>query len=329
MSQTEIELTPADDVNETLTFTAEDGDVGGRLDAFLASKIESWSRSRIQRLIDNGDVLVAGKIAKSSHKLRAGDVLDVELTPATPSVFPPENIPLDIVYEDDEVVVVNKPAGLVVHPGAGIPGGTLANALAFHFAELAEISARRGTIRPGIVHRLDKNTSGLLVVAKTEAAHESLSEQFSSRAVFKSYVALVHGRMAQDELQIAEPIGRDPKHRTRMAVVGGGRPAQSRYRVRQSYDRFSLLEVAIKTGRTHQIRVHLAFIKHPVIGDELYGSGRDKTVADPVVRSRINKLGRLFLHAEHLAFNHPRTGERLKFEAAIPAELAALLEILP
>lgn len=328
MSQTEIEVIPADDVNETLTFTTEDGDVGTRLDAYLASKIETWSRSRIQRLIDNGDVLVGGKIAKSSHKLRAGDVLDVELTPATPRHFPPENIPLDIIYEDDDVVVVNKPAGLVVHPGAGIPGGTLANALAFHFAGLAEISARRGTIRPGIVHRLDKNTSGLLVVAKTEEAHESLSEQFSSRAVFKSYVALVHGQMAQDEAQIAEPIGRDPKHRTRMAVVRGGRPAQSRYRVRTSFDRFSLLEVVIKTGRTHQIRVHLAFIKHPVIGDELYGSGRDKTVADPVIRSRINKLGRLFLHAEQLAFNHPRTGERLKFEAPIPADLAALLEIL-
>jgi 23S rRNA pseudouridine1911/1915/1917 synthase len=329
MSADEIASELPDDAAEVRNFTVTEEEEGVRLDAFLAAQIDGWSRSRIQRLIDNGDVLIDGRISKSSHKLKSGETIEAELTPAAPGTFTPEDIPLELIYEDDDLVVINKPAGLVVHPGAGQAGGTLANALAFHFAALAELSKTKASVRPGIVHRLDKNTSGLLVVAKTESAHESLSEQFSSRSVFKSYVALVHGQVPDDEKIIAEPIGRDPRHRTRMAVVRGGRPAHSRYRVRRRYSRFTLLEVAIKTGRTHQIRVHLAWLKYPVVGDELYGSGRDNNVTDPVVRGPVAKLGRLFLHAEQLAFNHPRTGERLQFEAPLPEELTGLLEILP
>ena len=214
---------------------------------------------------------------------------------------------------------------MVVHPAAGAASGTLANALAFHFQKL---SSGTGDARPGIVHRLDKDTSGLLVVAKTESAHDHLANQFRAREVFKSYIALVHGQMETDRGQIDQPIARDPKHRTRMAVVRGGRPALSLYRARQRFDRFTLLDVELRTGRTHQIRVHLAWVKHPVVGDETYGSGRDKTVVDPVVRSRIAKLGRQFLHAEQLGFRQPRTQEFKKFTAPLPAELAEFLDQL-
>lgn len=313
------------EANELLAFQPEEGEIGQRLDAFLAGKINGWSRSRLQRLIENGDVLVRGRESKPSHKLKAGEAVEVELTSNPDGAFPPENIPLDIVYEDEDLVVVNKPAGLVVHPGAGVESGTLANALAYHFAELAAISERTASVRPGIVHRLDKNTSGLLVVAKNESAHEILSGQFSSRSVFKSYLALVHGQMPKTEDQITEPIARDPRHRTRMGVVAGGRSAHTRYRVKQSFDRFSLLDVTIKTGRTHQIRVHLAWLKHPVVGDELYGSGRDGSIPDPIVRKRVAELGRLFLHAEQLAFDHPRTGERLRFQVPLPDKLSEFL----
>jgi 23S rRNA pseudouridine1911/1915/1917 synthase len=307
----------------TLTFHVIDS--GARLDAYLAARISDWSRARIQRLIEDGDVLVGGRTSKPSHKLRAGDEIEVELTPLASVPFAPEDIPIEVVYEDDDLIVVNKPAGLVVHPAAGISSGTLANALAFHFQQL---SMREGTIRPGIVHRLDKDTSGLILVAKTEAAHENLADQFRAREVFKSYVALVHGRVEHDMGSIDQPIARDPRNRTRMAVVRGGRPSLSLYRVRRSYTRFTLLDVEIKTGRTHQIRVHLQWLKHPVVGDAVYGDGRDKTVQDARLRARINSLKRQFLHAEQLAFHHPRTGERLHLTAPLPDELAKLLDEL-
>lgn len=309
----------------TLIFNIAAEDSGLRLDAYLAARIMDWSRARIQRLIEDGDVLVNGLTSKSSYKLRAADEIEVELTPAASVEFTPEDIPLDIVYEDDELIVVNKPAGLVVHPAAGISSGTLANALAYHFDQL---STRGGAARPGIVHRLDKDTSGLVVVAKTEAAHENLADQFRVREVFKSYVALVHGRVAQESGRIEEPIARDPRNRTRMAVVRGGRPALSLYRVRRRYARFTLLDVEIKTGRTHQIRVHLQWLRHPVVGDAVYGDGRDKTVPDAQVRARIQKLNRQFLHAERLSFRHPRTNERLELTAPLPVELAEFLDAL-
>ena len=311
--------------HSTFIFKVPEESAGQRLDAFLAEKIEGWSRARLQKLIDDGEVRVNSRDVKPSYKLKSDDQIEGELTAIPPTTFTPEDIPIEVVYEDDDLIVVNKPAGMVVHPAAGLASGTLANALAFHFQKL---STTAGVARPGIVHRLDKDTSGLLVVAKTEAAHENLADQFRARAVFKSYVALVHGQVARDAGEIEQPIARDPRHRTRMAIVRGGRSALSIYSVRRRFNRFTLLEVELKTGRTHQIRVHLTWLKHPVVGDETYGSGRDNTVTDPVVRSRIAKLGRQFLHAEKLGFTHPRTQERLQFTSALPRELEELLTVV-
>ena len=306
---------------ETLTFAIGPEQAGLRLDAFLASRIEGWSRARLQRVIEAEDVLVNGKPNKPSYKLREHDELEVELTTPATTSFTPEAIPIEIVYEDDTLVVVNKPAGLVVHPAAGIHSGTLANALAYHFQQLPNASS----IRPGIVHRLDRDTSGLLVVAKTESALENLSDQFRDRSVYKSYVALVHGRVRSDSGRIEEPLARDRSNRTRMAVVRGGRSALSIYRVNRRFNRFTLLDVELKTGRTHQIRVHLAWLKHPVVGDETYGGGRDNTIQNPKLKSQIHSLGRQFLHAEKLAFAHPKTGERVLYQSPLPPELSNLL----
>lgn len=312
-------------VQETLSFAVGLEDAGVRLDSYLATRIENWSRARLQRLIEAEDVLVNGKPAKPSYKLREHDQLEIELAAPASASFVPEAIPIDIVHEDETLVVVNKPAGLVVHPAAGIHSGTLANALAYHFQQLPGSGAG---VRPGIVHRLDRDTSGLLVVAKTEAALENLSDQFRDRTVFKSYVALVHGRLQTDSGRIEQPLARDPSNRTRMAVVRGGRSALSLYRVRQRFDRFTLLDVELKTGRTHQIRVHLAWLKHPVVGDETYGAGRDNTIQDAKLRAHVRNLGRHFLHAEVLAFTHPQTHERVKFSSSLPVELSHLLKEL-
>ncbi len=308
----------------TLAFDVGAEDAGARLDAFLAARVEGVSRSTLKRVIDDGEVLVGGRVAKPSLKLKGGEHVEVELPAPPPSEVEPEEIPLDILHEDEEVVVVNKPSGLVVHPAAGVPSGTLANALAFHFGQLSG----GGSLRPGIVHRLDRDTSGVIVVAKTARAHESLSDQFRARTVFKSYVALVHGVTKEEKGRIEEPLARDPRNRTRMAVVRGGRAALSLWRVRQHFTRFTLLDVQIKTGRTHQIRVHLAWIKHPVVSDETYGGGRDKTLPDPLLRTRVAALGRQFLHAERLGFHHPSTGEWMSFTAPLPPELSEFLETL-
>jgi 23S rRNA pseudouridine1911/1915/1917 synthase len=308
----------------TRSFQVNETSADVRLDTYLSTQIDGWSRARLQRLIDAGDVLVNGNVAKASYKVSAGDEVEVDLTPAPASNFTPENIPLQIVFEDDQLIVINKPAGLVVHPAAGIHSGTLANALAYHFQQLANADS----IRPGIVHRLDKDTSGLLVAAKTESAHENLSDQFRAREVFKSYIALVYGVVKQQSGRIEQPIARDPRNRTRMAIVPGGRGALSLYKVRRSFDAFTLLDVELKTGRTHQIRVHLSWFKHPVVGDELYDNGRDNNIQDVQLRARIRKLHRQFLHAEQVGFSHPKTGEQMRFVAPLPAELAGLLEEL-
>lgn len=310
---------------ETLSFTAGEADAGLRLDAYLAAQIDGWSRARLQRLIDDEEILVNGKPAKASYKIRAGDAMEVELAAPPSAGFTPENIPLEIVFEDDDLVVVNKPAGIVVHPAAGAHSGTLANALAYHFQEL---STHAGAIRPGIVHRLDKDTSGLLVAAKTESAHENLADQFRVRGVFKSYAALVYGVVKLEAGRIEQPIARDPRNRTRMAVVSGGREALSLFKIRRSYNSFTLVDVELKTGRTHQIRVHLSWLKHPVVGDELYAGGRENSIQDVQLRAQIRKLNRQFLHAEQLGFSHPRTGEQMRFVAPLPAELTELLEEL-
>lgn len=311
----------------SLTFTVTPEDSGKRLDAYLAEHIEDWSRSRLQKLIDDGEVTVNDKTVKSSFRLDTGEVVEIELT-AAPSEdsFTPEDIPLDIVFEDEHLAVINKAAGMVVHPGAGVSSGTLANAIAWHFKLQAPNSGNEN--RVGIVHRLDKDTSGLIVVAKNDAAHEKLSEQFANRTVRKTYLTLVHGHIEQTRGTIDEPIGRDRSNRLRMAIIRMGRSALSLWRVRERFERFTLVEVEIKTGRTHQIRVHLAYIKHPVVGDEIYNGGRDNTIRDVKIRKAISNLGRFFLHAERLEFYHPTTGERLLFQSPLPTELLELLDVL-
>jgi 23S rRNA pseudouridine1911/1915/1917 synthase len=329
------------ETNESiLTFRAEAEDTGKRLDAYLVGKIESWSRSRLQKLIDDDDVLVNEKSSKSSYKLHAGDEIEVELAELPTVTFKPEMIPLDIIFEDDYLAVINKPSGMVVHPGAGISGGTLANAIAFHFGlRIADYGAEKDEKktrhpkseihhRVGIVHRLDKDTSGLIVVAKSEETHEALSEQFREREVFKSYIALVHGEIQQNGGEVNAPIAREKHNRTKMAVRAHGRAAHSIWKVKKHFEKFTLLGVEIKTGRTHQIRVHLASINHPIVGDETYNAGRDKTVRDLAVRQAIAELNRFFLHSEKLSFTHPVSQERLEFTAPLPVELTDFLELL-
>jgi 23S rRNA pseudouridine1911/1915/1917 synthase len=324
---------------EYLNFQASETDAGKRLDAYLAENIAGWSRARLQKLIDDGDVSVNEKAAKSSYKIRAEDQIEIELTELERENFEPEDIPLDIVFEDENLAVINKSAGMVVHPGAGVKSGTLANAVAFHFrllitdSELERSFDEQSKIQNlkskiGLVHRLDKDTSGLIVVAKNETVHENLSEQFRNREVFKSYVALVHGEVAEKSGQIDQPIAREKHNRTKMAIRGHGRNALSLWKVRKRFEKFTLLNIEIKTGRTHQIRVHLAFINHGVVGDETYNAGRDNTIKDATVRKAVKDLRRFFLHAERLSFTHPKTAERMEFYAPLPKELRDFLELI-
>ena len=332
MTAENVQITAEAETNESITaFTIEDDDKGKRLDAFLAEKITDWSRSRLQKLVADGDCLVNEKESKSSYKLHAGDSVEIELTELPAKLFEPENIPLDIVFEDEFLAVINKRAGMVVHPGAGVLSGTLANAIAYHFKFEDEIiSHLKSQIqnRVGIVHRLDKDTSGLIVVAKTEDTHEALNEQFREREVFKSYIALVHGEPETDAGTVDAPIAREKHNRTKMAVRAHGRHALSLWKVKKRFEKFTLLAVEIKTGRTHQIRVHLASINHPVVGDETYNAGRDKTVHDLTIRKAITDLNRFFLHAEKLSFTHPQTKEKLDFIAPLPSELTEFLDLL-
>jgi len=322
-----------------LNFTVSEPDSGKRLDAFLAEHIDGWSRSRLQRLVADGDVLVNEKQVKSSQRIREGDEIEAELTEVAAAKFEPENIPLEIVYEDDYLAVVNKAAGMVVHPGAGVHSGTMANALAYHFGlektdltfentndEQSKIQNLRSKI--GLVHRLDKDTSGLIVIAKNELVHEALADQFRNREVFKSYVALVHGATHDNTGKINSPIARDKHNRTRMKIAQSGRHALSLWKVRKRFEKFTLLDVEIKTGRTHQIRVHLASINHPVVGDETYNEGRDNTVANIHVRNAIKSLGRFFLHAEYLSFIHPKTMQKLDFTSKMSIELSGFLALI-
>jgi 23S rRNA pseudouridine1911/1915/1917 synthase len=312
-----------------LSFIVPPQSAGQRLDTFLASQITHTSRSQIRRAIESGDVTVNSRQAKPSYSVHPGEEIQVELPETEPLQAAPEPIPLDIVFEDDEIIVINKPSGMVTHPGAGATSGTLANALVYHFAQISHQPPRRGgASRPGIVHRLDVGTSGLIVVAKTDRAHLSLAEQFESRTVFKSYQALVYGNVTENEGKIDAPIGRDPRNRVKMSVrpLGEGRNALTLYRVIERFDEFTLLDVEIKTGRTHQIRVHLASIKHPVVADHMYDGGRSNAVKNARLRSTISRLNRPFLHAVRLSLFHPTTGERLEFTAPLPAELQHFLE---
>lgn len=311
-------------MTEVLLLTIKAGDAGLRLDSFLASQLSDLSRTRAQRAIVDGDILVNDRVVKPSYKLCEDDQIEIDLPEPPPVELIPEAIPLNIVFEDDHLIVIDKPAGMVVHPGAGIDSGTLAHALVYHFNSL---SGSAGLTRPGIVHRLDKETSGLLVVAKNDVAHERLSDQFRDRQVTKVYLALVFGRVSKDRGEIEARIGRSRHHRTRMAVLtgGAGRTALSLYEVAERFQDFTLLRVQIKTGRTHQIRVHLAHIGHPVVGDSSYGGGRENSIREVPIRHAVQALGRQFLHSSELVFNHPATGERLEFSSPLPSELKALL----
>jgi 23S rRNA pseudouridine1911/1915/1917 synthase len=298
---------------------------GERLDRFLTGEIPGRSRSQIQRLIEDGRVRVPRlKATKSNVALRAGDVITVDLPEVAPAAPAAEDLPIEVLFSDQDVVVVNKPAGMVVHPGAGHGSGTLVNALLHHVKDLSGIG---GAARPGIVHRLDKGTSGVMIVAKHDAAHQELSRQFHDREVEKEYVALVWG-LVQQRRRIEASIGRDPANRQKMSTrARRAREAVTRVTWARDLKGVTLLRVAIHTGRTHQIRVHLSAIGHPVVGDALYG-GVHRRVPHPL--RAVQRLTRPFLHAERLSFTHPRTGERLSFTADLPADLREIIwEIAP
>jgi 23S rRNA pseudouridine1911/1915/1917 synthase len=305
---------------------------GKRLDQFLSAKLPETSRARVQQLISEEKVLVNDSAAKASLRLRGDERISILGTvQSSPLRAVPEEIPLDIVFEDDDLAVVNKPAGMMVHAGAGATEakrnrGTLVNALLHRFANLSGVG---GELRPGIVHRLDKATSGLIVVAKNDEAHRRLSVQFARREVQKKYVALVHGWMKNNKATVSSSISRDRVHRTKMTTRReSGREAITHYAVQRRIDspfgKFTLLEVKIDTGRTHQIRVHLSSLGHPVVGDNLYGAPKELRGKNQTVAS----LPRNFLHAAALKFQHPRMGEQLSFSAPLPAELQELLAAL-
>ncbi len=292
-------------------FTADRAEAGERLDRVLHGRLPQYSRARIQQWIRDGRVLVKGVAARASYTVRGGETIQVEQAEPPPLRAEPEEIPLTILYEDDDVVAVDKPAGMVVHAGAGVHSGTLVNALLHRFSALSAVG---GEMRPGIVHRLDRYTSGVILVAKNDAAHRKLAAQFSGRRVEKVYLALVHGVVKQESGVIDKPIARDPIHRTRMtARLRDGRAAHTEYRVTARLPGFTFLEVKIGTGRTHQIRVHLASIGHPVAGDTLYG-------APAVVPGRA-RLGRYFLHAHRIRFFRPEDGEPVTVISPLPREL--------
>ena len=283
-----------------------------RLDQFLACQPAGLTRNQLRQLILGGLVLLNGNPAKPSQRVRPGDRVSLTVPPPQPTDLLPQWIPLSLVYQDAEIVVVDKPAGLSVHPGPGHPDRTLVNAL---LAWCPDIQGIGGTVRPGIVHRLDKDTSGLMVVAKNHRAHLGLSAQIKARQVTKGYLALATGAVVPSRGVIDAPIARDPRHRKRMAVVVGGREARTRYRVLETLAGCSLLELYLETGRTHQARVHLAYLGHPLVGDAVYGK------ASPL-------LPRHFLHAHHLGFHHPASGEPVDFRSNLPEDLESLLVTL-
>jgi 23S rRNA pseudouridine1911/1915/1917 synthase len=294
-----------------------------RLDRFVSDRLD-LSRTRVQRLISEGRVTVDGQVAPKSVRLAAGSRVSVEIPPAVEVEIVPEDIPVTIVFEDEHLLVVDKPAGMVVHPAPGHPSGTLVNALLHHVRDLSGVGGR---LRPGIVHRLDRDTSGLLVVAKNDAAHLGLSDALRRRRVRRLYQAACWGHLKEAPLTIDAPIGRDPRDRKRMAVLEGGRRAVTRVRVRERWMRADLLDVALKTGRTHQIRVHLAHVGHPVVGDGLYGAGWERGLGGPSrawTRALARRTPRQFLHATELVFDHPVSGVRQRFQAPLPGDLDAV-----
>ncbi|HXN50345.1 MAG TPA: RluA family pseudouridine synthase [Candidatus Acidoferrum sp.] len=307
-------------------FVAAENEAGQRLDQAVTARLTELSRTRVQELIEAGNVLVNSRVVKGSHRLRGGERIQIEIQPRPPLRAEAEFIPLDILYEDDDVIAVNKPAGMIVHAGAGATRGTLVNAL---LGRGQALSQREDALRPGIVHRLDKDTSGIILVAKNDAAHAKLGEAFRQREVKKTYIALVQGLLKQDRGTIDFAIARDPKRRVRMTarrsiVLGHAREARTDWRVLARVDATSLLEVQLHTGRTHQIRVHFSALRHPVVGDTLYGAASQFRIG----KATLPPLGRNFLHAAKLGFAQPRTGAWIELHAPLPQELREFLRHL-
>ncbi len=308
----------------TSVFTVDAEFVGERVDSFLAKRSaeeeDSLSRSAAAKLCDDGRVTVAGKAVRKNYILREGETVIVVRPEPLPDEVLPENIPLDIIFEDADIIVINKPKGMVVHPAPGNMTGTLVSALLYHCGD--SLSGIGGVQRPGIVHRIDKDTSGLLVVAKNDIAHRSLSEQIALHTAYRRYMALAVGSPREESGTVDAPIGRHPVDRKRMAIVSGGREAVTHWTLKERFHGISLIECKLRTGRTHQIRVHLSSIGHPVLGDTVYGG--DKCRAAKVHSKFISGQ---CLHAYRLELDHPRTGERMSFEAPLPENMAHLIEI--
>ncbi|MEA5114136.1 MAG: RluA family pseudouridine synthase [Geobacteraceae bacterium] len=308
-----------------LTFNADEP--AERLDQFITGKVPDLTRTAVQRLIENGLITVNGRPSKPSLKLKGGETIVVEIPPPVPAAPVAEKIPLSILYEDSDLIVVDKPAGMPVHPGAGNPGGTLVNALLAHCRDLSGIG---GEIRPGIVHRIDKGTTGVLVVAKNDRAHLALSRQFKEHSIKRVYVAFVYGSPAKDKGTIEGDIGRHPVDRKRMSgSARSGKRAVTHWKVTGRFGPVAVLELRLETGRTHQIRVHLSEAGFPLLGDPVYGgSGRISQIRDTELRAMVRRLGRQALHARTLGFIHPASGEYLEFSSPLPGDMGELLEYM-
>ncbi len=311
---------------ESLYLKVEENDSPVRIDKYLQSKLPQYSRAYLQKLIDKGYVTINGQKKKRSSLLKGNDVIAVIIPPPEKMMLQPENIPLDVLYEDDYLLVLNKPAGLVVHPAAGHYDSTLVNALLYHCENLSSIG---GVLRPGIVHRLDKGTSGLMVIAKEDQTHRSLAEQFKNREVSKSYLALVWGLPKEKNGEIRVPIGRDHKDRKKISSISRRtKEAITFYKVREFLSEISLVEAQPKTGRTHQIRVHLAYIHHPVVGDKIYGKGHGKDLKDEKLKDYIKRLKRPALHSLKLGFIHPKNNEYMEFRHSLPQDMQDIINYL-
>ena len=298
---------------------------GSRLDVWLAAHLPQ-SRSRIAQLIESGMVRLNGELPRKRSVPSVGDRILVRIPPPDPSPLTPEDIPLDILYQDSDLLVIDKPAGLVVHPAPGHRGGTLVNALLHGVSDLSGVG---GVLRPGIVHRLDRDTSGLMLVAKNDLAHRALADDLRRRRVTRRYLAAAWGHLSEDEVTVDAPIGRHPNDRKRMGVVEGGRSAVTHLRVLERWRAADLVQAQLESGRTHQIRVHLAHLGHPVVGDPVYGPGRERGFSGPArawAAALARRVPRQFLHAAELGFTHPRTGEEMRFESPLPEELRAAAE---
>lgn len=296
---------------EIITLKVDEENQGDRIDQYVSEQISFLSRTQVVQLIKNGDIKVGGESVKASYRLQSGEELAVSIPDPIQVMIEPQDIPLQIIYEDHDLAVIDKPQGMVVHPAAGNWNGTLVNALMFHIKDLSGIN---GEIRPGIVHRLDKDTSGLLVVAKNDNSHRSLAEQMKNHTVIREYTALTHGHINENQGKVDAPIGRNHRDRKKMAVVSGGRSAITWYTVMQKWAGYTLVRCKLETGRTHQIRVHMAYIGHPVVGDPVYGPRKNEW-----------DLDKQMLHASHLAFEHPTNGRFLEFDSPLPPYFDKLL----